>query len=115
MLSKGFGARLVRQLHAAEISTNITPRHARSLPKSDQILRVSDDIKTRLIWHLGIDEQSVTVLHNTVGQIFSPGEKATTPLKLGIKLSKSVMPTAERVDPRRNGYKGHARVLNALG
>lgn len=113
-LARAFGARCISQLHGTEIWEGISRGHAASLRDSDSIFCVSADTRNRLLEHLKIDDRKVGVLHNTVSRDFSPGDKIAARVKFGIKEQETVILTVGRLDTRRNGYKGHTRVINAL-
>ena len=112
-VAKICGAKLVSQLHGTEVWGDISLMNKYSLKKSDHILCVSDDTRNRITSKIQIPDTKISVLHNTVGDEFSIGDRASARSKFSISEEECVLLSVGRLD-NRDGYKGHDRVINLL-
>ncbi len=78
------GARLVSVLHGTEIWRPISRRHLDPLKRSDLVICVSEDTRNRYVDQAGDEyaDQAV-VLHNTVEDRFTPGDRRAARSRLG--------------------------------
>ncbi len=77
------------------------------------MLCVSKDTQKRYRNQAGAGKDNSVVLHNTVGDQFRPGDKHAARTKFGLG-GEFVILTVGRLDPRRQGYKGHDRIISQL-
>lgn len=107
------GAKLVSQLHGTEVWKPLPRRHLKPLEASDLVLCVSNDTKNRYLSQANLGTANADVLHNTVGEHFRPGDRASARAKFGLS-EEFVILTVGRLDARDGGYKGHERIIRAL-
>ena len=112
-LASLFGAKLVSQLHGTETWSTLPARHLKPLEASDIVLCVSNDTKHRYLKQAAPGTDNAVVVHNTVGDEFTPGDRAEARRKFALT-NEFVILTVGRLDPRNGGYKGHERVIRAL-
>jgi phosphatidylinositol alpha-1,6-mannosyltransferase len=111
-LARITGATLVSQVHGTEVWDGI-PRHCRrALERSDLILAVSRDTRSRVLSAVTIAPEKVAVLGNTVGDEFTPGDRIAARRRFGLGDERAIL-TVARLDDR-DGYKGHDRIIRIL-
>lgn len=111
-LARITGATLVSQVHGTEVWDGI-PRHCRrALERSDLILAVSRDTRSRVLSAVTIAPEKVAVLGNTVGDEFTPGDRVAARRRFGVGDERAIL-TVARLDDR-DGYKGHDRIIRLL-
>lgn len=111
-LARITGATLVSQVHGTEVWDGI-PRHCRrALERSDLILAVSRDTRSRVLSAVTIAPEKIAVLGNTVGDEFTPGDRQTARRRFGLGDERAILTVARLGD--RNGYKGHDRIIKIL-
>lgn len=103
-------ARLVSVLHGTEVWKPVSAQHLKPLKHSDIIICVSEDTKQRILEHLPAENHSrIFVLHNTVEERFSSGDRCIARAQFGLGNDPVVL-TVGRLDDR-GGYKGHDRII----
>lgn len=107
------GARLVSVLHGTEIWSPLKKTHLAPLQKSDLVVCVSEDTRSRYLAQAGRQYMSkALVLHNMVEDRFTPGDRKAARRRIGLNDRKVIL-TVGRLD-NRNGYKGHDRIFPVL-
>ena len=111
LLAKISGAKLVSQLHGAEVWKSLPRRHLQPLQLSNLVLCVSRDTRARYTMQGNRCDNSF-VLANTVSPAFEPGDRlrARTRYNLG---ANQVLLSVSRLDTC-DSYKGHDRVIEAM-
>jgi phosphatidylinositol alpha-1,6-mannosyltransferase len=112
MLSAVTGARLIIQLHGIEAWRRPTPAIRRAVAAADLVLCVSRDTRARLLSWSPLDPDLAVVLANTVGEAFTPGDRAAARARFGLADQKVIL-SVGRLD-KREAYKGQDRVIDAL-
>lgn len=113
-LARTRGARLISILHGTEIWDGIAPQHLAPLLASDVVICVSGDTSARYVDQAGQGAAARTYrLYNTVEDRFCPGDRAGPRARWQIGDRLAVL-SVGRLDQRKDGYKGHARVLQAM-
>ena len=111
VLAKMTGAKLVSQLHGTEVWQALGWLHLQPLLRSNLVLCVSRDTRARYTRQAGPADNSF-VLANTVGPVFSVGDRAAAHDRFGVT-GHCVLLSVARLDTR-DGYKGQDRVIAAL-
>lgn len=106
-----YGARLISQLHGTEIWNPVAKVNLIPLEHSDRVLCVSRDTKAKYETQAR-DKQNAIVVANTVGANFTPGDRDAARARFGLGDDFALL-TVARLD-KREGYKGHDRVIAAL-
>ncbi|MEO1322692.1 MAG: glycosyltransferase [Pseudomonadota bacterium] len=106
------GAKLVVQLHGTEVWPRPSALQIWALRRADLLICVSRDTHERIGAHLIDCLPSISVVGNTVDDVFRPGNKERAREKFSVKDNLTLL-TVGRLDDR-GGYKGHDRVIRAL-
>jgi phosphatidylinositol alpha-1,6-mannosyltransferase len=106
------GARLVVQLHGIEGWDRPSPLRRKAVEAADLVLCVSRYSRARLLSWAAMAPERVAVLPNTVGEQFTPGDRAAARARFGFGPEKVIL-SVGRLDPRER-YKGQDRVIAAL-
>ena len=112
MLSAVTGARLIIQLHGIEAWPTPSPAIRRAVAAADLVLCVSRDTRARLLSWSALAPDLALVLANTVGEAFTPGDRAAARARFGLADEKVIL-SVGRLD-KREAYKGQDRVIDAL-
>ena len=112
LIARRHRAKLVVQTHGIEAWSRPGPLQRRAAEAADLILCVSRYTRARVIEWASIAPERVSVLANTVGEAFTPGDGSALRRAWGLQ-GKRVLLTVGRMDARE-GYKGHDRVIAAL-
>lgn len=113
-LASAFRATLVSQLHGTEIWSRLAPRHVAPLVRSRMVLCVSRDTVRCYAAQEGATGSNATVVPNTVGDAFVPGDRAAARRRFSVPSGTFAVVSVGRLDVRDGGYKGHELVLRAL-
>lgn len=108
-VARATGARLVSQVHGTEIWGPLRQLQRAALERSDMILTVSRDTRARVLAAVRVEPEQVPVLNNTVGDDYTPGDRAAARARFGFG-TEFVVLTVARLDPR-DGYKGHDLII----
>lgn len=111
-LARMTGATFVSQVHGTEVWGGIPGLCRHALQRSDLILAVSRDTRSRVLSALNIAPEKVAVLGNTVGDEFTPGDRIAARRRFGVGDERVIL-TVARLDDR-SGYKGHDRIIRLL-
>jgi phosphatidylinositol alpha-1,6-mannosyltransferase len=107
------GAKLVVQTHGVEIWPRPGPLRRGAVEAADLVLCVSRDTSARLRGWAAMAPERVTVLPNTVAEVYAPGDGAALRAELGLE-GKIVLLTVSRLDAGQR-YKGQDRVIGLIG
>lgn len=110
MAARLTGARLVTHVHGLEIWDGVGWLRRRALMASDLVLAVSADTRDRLV-ALGVPDDRVRVIFNTVGEAFAPGDRDAARHAFGLG-DEIVLLTVSRLDAPN--HKGHDQVIALL-
>jgi phosphatidylinositol alpha-1,6-mannosyltransferase len=100
------------QLHGTEIWRPPTRHQRRALEKAACVLCVSRHTRAQALRFAEIERDRAVVIANTVGSDFRPGDRAKARADLGLADDIALL-TVGRLD-RRDGYKGHDRVIRSI-
>lgn len=103
---------LVTQLHGIEIWGPLSPVRRWGLERSEAVLCVSRDTRSRALAAASLEPERVLVLPNTVDPVYTPGDQNAARTTFGFGRNRILL-TVGRLDPRE-AYKGHDRVIAAL-
>ena len=112
VLAYRYRAQLVVQLHGVEIWQTPNWLRRRALEEADIVLCVSMDTRARALASTRIRPERVVILHNTVGEQFTPGDGVAIRAGLGIR-DEMVLLSVGRLDASQR-HKGQDRVIAAL-
>jgi phosphatidylinositol alpha-1,6-mannosyltransferase len=112
LIARQAGARMISQLHGTEVWHPLRKRHIAPLVQSDVVLTVSRDTLGRLRDQILCEPDNGVVLANTVQLEFKPGDRDAARARFGLGNEK-VLLSVGRLD-RREGYKGHDRIISLL-
>ena len=112
-LARWSGAKMISQLHGTEIWGEVSPKFINALDRSDLVLCVSRDTQERYRTLSKTPEDKSFLLPNTVGDVFRPADRHAARAKFGLEDEFAIL-TVGRIDPKKNGYKGHDRIIRAL-
>lgn len=107
------GAKLVVQTHGVEAWPQPKSAQRAALEAADLVLAVSRHTRSAILGWARLTPERLIVLPNTVGEAFTPGDGAALRSAWGLD-GKRVLLTVGRMDSRER-YKGHERVIAALG
>ena len=105
-------AKLVVQMHGIEAWPRPTPLRRAAVEAADLVLCVSRHTRAQVLAWAAIAPERVSVLPNTVGEAFSPGDGSSLRAAWGLQ-GKYVLLSVGRMDARER-YKGHDRVITAI-
>lgn len=105
-------AKFVLQLHGIEIWRRPTGPQRSCLEAADRVICVSRDTRARALHFADIDPERAIVVNNTVGAQFTPGNRDAARARFGLGPERVAL-SVGRLD-RRERYKGHDRVIEAL-
>lgn len=103
---------LLIQLHGIEAWPRPNPIIRWATRRADLVLCVSRDTRTRLLGWCDIAPERAVVVSNTVGEGFTPGDKAAARARWSLGPEPIIL-SVGRLDPRER-YKGHDRIIAAL-
>lgn len=103
---------MLSQLHGTEIWSVPGWVRRKGLERSDAILCVSRDTRSRTVAAVDIAPERLVVLPNTVNSSYNLGDRGAARLRFGLDHRRALL-TVARLDARE-GYKGHDRVIDAL-
>jgi phosphatidylinositol alpha-1,6-mannosyltransferase len=112
-VSRLVGARLVVQAHGIDAWRRPTPLQRAAAEAADLVLCVSRHTRNSVLSWARNSPERVIVLPPTVADEFTPGNGASVRRELDIENAR-VLLTVGRLDSRER-YKGHDRVIQALG
>jgi len=112
-LAKVFSAKLISQLHGTEVWDRLPSSLLRPLEQSDQVLCVSNDTKRRYEQQFSSPPKNGRVVHNTVAKNFVLGDREFARAKFDVENNFALL-SVGRLDARKEGYKGHDKVIDAL-
>ena len=112
LLARLTRARLVCQTHGVEVIERPPPHQRLSMERADMVLCVSRDTRAKMLRWADIRPERAVVLSNTVGDAFTPGDRAAMRAALGLG-ERKVLLSVSRLDGRQQ-HKGQDRVIRAL-
>lgn len=112
LLARMAGGALVIQTHGIEAWPTPGELVRRAVARADLVLCVSRDTRKKLLAWSDLAPERVVVLPNTVGEAFTPGDRAKARAKFSLG-DTPVMLSVGRLS-RREQYKGQDRVIAAL-
>jgi phosphatidyl-myo-inositol dimannoside synthase len=105
-------SKLVVQMHGIESWERPTRLQRWGVSRADLILCVSRHTRACVNGWCDIAAERVIVLPNTVGNSFTPGDRAAARVKFGLK-DEQILLSVGRLDARER-YKGHEAAIDAL-
>jgi phosphatidylinositol alpha-1,6-mannosyltransferase len=112
LIAKSRGAKLIIQTHGIEAWPRPTRVQKAALKIADLVLCVSRYTREKILGAHQIPPGRVLIVHNTVGEAFTPGDGSTLRTALGLN-GKRVLLTVARMDSHQR-HKGHDRVIGAM-
>jgi glycosyltransferase involved in cell wall biosynthesis len=101
--------------HGIDIEEGMSWSRKNAVRRADRIIAVSKWTRQRLVRHLKVDPEWVSILPNTIDEtVFIPQERSTHLMaRYGISTGDKVILTVGRM-AAHEGYKGYDRVIQAL-